>query len=90
MSDHRVKVEELIERVAQLEDALDKMLAAFREDLAALREDLARLRPPLPQDFTPTKPPPPPGSEPRRVAGKTRTISEELAVAAIKRDPRSE
>lgn len=83
-------IAELIERVDVLEEALERMLAAFKEDLGTLRRELRRLDP----GHSTVQPHPAarPSTSTQRVrpSGPTRTISEELAVHGKKRDPRAD
>lgn len=89
MNEPSVTVEELVQRVEQLEKALDSMVAALKADLAGLRQDLARL-PPRGSIATSSKRPEPlPGRTAARPAPR-RTISEEVAMKARQRDPRSD
>jgi hypothetical protein len=89
-------VAELVERAELLEEALERMLGALKDDLRSLRADLRRLEP-----ATSDVPP----AEVRRVSrplqhrdpharppapGPQRTISEELSVQGGRKDPRSD
>jgi hypothetical protein len=80
MSRAKPKVSELIQRVELLEEAIDRMLGAFKVDLAELREAL--------RDLDAGSPTPPPRS-PRPAPAPKRTISEEMRVGS-KRDPRAD
>lgn len=75
----KTTLRELIERVEQLETALERTLGAMRGDLQSIREELTRLDTDL--STRPTKPP---------AMGAKRTVSEELALRKKAKDPRSD
>lgn len=65
-----------------MESALERTIAAIRNDLGALREELEALD--VDVSTRPTKPPA------SAVSGPKRTVSEELALRRRAKDPRSD
>jgi hypothetical protein len=88
----RPTITELVRRVDVLEEALDRMLTAFKADLGALRADLRRLEGGAAAPARATSPSHPSTQQPARSrpSGPSKhSFSEELA-SQMKKDPRSD